>query len=439
MQGTRIEVDNTMWFNRTRIGLAIGLLILLSAVPALAQGPLGAQLFAPADVSTYGGDIEPNQGYFFQYDMLYWSISAPKTQVVGYPGLTRTVFYGPHPLTAQDPYSDEREETSTLNSSDLPSSFVVGNRFEFGRVEDRNGWFVSVLQLHNQGTTLLYDSGDVVFYDPPQGSRNTGLLVGAVPVDPASYPDPATVDTRNLPVTLYDIVMLNQVKTWGIEANYLHQLMTCHTGGTFEIFGGARYFDLYDMYGIQAGPDPGDQVVPSYLSDSSWFSNAENHIIGPQLGMRWFKKQGRWTFSTEGRFMAGLNCQNIHQEYTLGPNLIPGGVEGNGASGGNGPRSGDSTGSGIYNPIAMAPSSGSHSAYARVFSPIVELRLEGRYQITRAISFHAGWTGFWADNIARANALINYTVPTMGIDLSSNRNKQDLFINGLTIGFDINR
>ena len=85
----------------------------------------------------------------------------------------------------------------------------------------------------------------------------------------------------------------------------------------------------------------------------------------------------------------------------------------------------------------MAPSWSTHDAYARVFSPQVELRLEGRYEITRAISFHAGWTGFWMDNIARANAVVNYTVPAMGIDLSDN--KQNLLINGLTIGFDVNR
>ena len=62
-----------------------------------------------------------------------------------------------------------------------------------------------------------------------------------------------------------------------------------------------------------------------------------------------------------------------------------------------------------YTPTAMGPTWATHDAYARVFTPLVELRLEGRYQITRAISFHAGWTGFWMDNIARANAVINYT------------------------------
>ena len=89
-------------------------------------------------------------------------------------------------------------------------------------------------------------------------------------------------------------------------------------------------------------------------------------------------------------------------------------------------------------PTAMGPTWATHDAYTHVFTPLVELRLEGRYQITRAISFHAGWTGFWMDNIARANAVINYQVPAMGIDLSSAKQTEPL-INGLTIGFDINR
>jgi hypothetical protein len=81
--------------------------------------------------------------------------------------------------------------------------------------------------------------------------------------------------------------------------------------------------------------------------------------------------------------------------------------------------------------------------YERVWSPAFELRLEAKYQVTRAIEFKAGWTGFWIDNIARANAIIDYKVGTpageqpLGIDSSGNR--QGLFVNGLTMGFTVNR
>jgi hypothetical protein len=411
--------------------------MILLASPTFGQGPLESQVFAPADVSTYGGAIEPNEGYFFQYDVLYWSISAPKSQVVGFPGMTRTVSYGPHPIDSLDSYSDERVETSTLNTGDLKDHFSIGNRFEFGQVEDRNGWTVGIFQVRNQGDNLVYPQADVVFNDPPQGSRGTTLLEGSVPLNPAGFPADGHVDVRKLPVVLYNVEMITQTKTWGVEANYLHRFMTGHGGGTFEMFGGARYLEINDYFGIHAGDDPGNLVVPSFLADSSWYTSADNHVVGPQVGLRWFKKQGRWTFSTEGRFMAGLNCQNVHQTVSLGPNLTPGGIEGNMSDSGNESHSGSATGSGIYKPVAMAPQSAANDAYARVFTPLIELRVEGRYQITRSLSFHAGWTGFWMDNIARANALIDYSLPAMGINMADN--KQNLFMNGLTIGFDINR
>ena len=85
----------------------------------------------------------------------------------------------------------------------------------------------------------------------------------------------------------------------------------------------------------------------------------------------------------------------------------------------------------------LGPTATTNSAFLQEFSPIVELRLEGRYQITQALSFHAGWTGMWIDNIARASSVIEYTIPTLGFDTSQNR--ENLFINGVTVGFDINR
>ena len=182
-----------------------------------------------------------------------------------------------------------------------------------------------------------------------------------------------------------------------------------------------------DSFYFQAGKSPtvtdndgntSDLNVPSFLEYSSWQCEAQNHIVGPEVGMRWFKKQGRWTLSAEGRFMAGLNCQNINEKSDLGPKLDAGSGE-------------------VYQPAFMNEKKSSASETAREFSPVLELRLEGRYQITRAISAHAGWTGMWMDGIAYGSSMMKYAVPNMGIDMANNR--QQLFVNGLTIGFDINR
>ena len=41
------------------------------------------------------------------------------------------------------------------------------------------------------------------------------------------------------------------------------------------------------------------------------------------------------------------------------------------------------------------------------------------------------------DGIARPSGIINYQVPDMGINVANNR--QNVFVNGLTLGIDINR
>jgi hypothetical protein len=408
-----------MPFNRTKLCVAAGLLGIVLASQAMGQGPLGFQLFAPADTSTYGGAQMPNQGYFFQYDAIYWSIQAPNTQVVGLPGQTETVFNG-------SKLEDAWVESNTLDTSGFKSEFEIGSRFEFGRVEDRNGWFVSIFQLRNQGLFTHADSANIVFNDQPQGLEQR-WLEGAVPVNPTSGSTTSGSTTlKYLPTTVYNVEQYNIVSMWGVEANYLHQMMECHSGGIFEFFGGPRYMEFNDRYGVQCGSAEDGQlgVVPDFLRGSNWDTEAQNHIVGAQLGGKFSKKQGRWTISTEGRFTAGLNCQNVRQSYVIGPELQPYG-------------SIPTKTSQLYTPSNLGTTSGTNVAYAREFSPIVELRVEAKYQITRALSFRAGWTGMWMDGIARASALDYYNIS--GMQLNMAHNKQDVFVNGLNLGFDINR
>jgi hypothetical protein len=411
-----------MPLNRTSSSVAIGLLLCLLASPSFGQGPLGFQLFAPADVSTYGGEQEPNEGYFFQVDGLYWSISAPKVVPIGYAG-TRKVYYGPGD-------NDFRFESNTLDTSGFSDQFSMGDRIEFGRVEDRDGWFVSIFQLRDQSQDISTPGADIVFNDPAFGLHGERLLQGNVNNNNTTSPQYTPAVIRDLPTTFTDVLVDNAVDTWGVEANYLHRFKTCHDGGTFEMFLGARYYEFNDNFSVTTGTDNTPGNVPSFLGGSSWQTSAQNHVVGPQIGLRWFKKRGRWTFSTEGRFFAGINFQNIQQQADMGPHLNPG-VNSDGTLT-------------PFQPLTMAHSTATYSAFEREWSPAIELRLEGRYQITRAISFHAGWTGMWMDGVARASSLINYRVGDavlgevpLGIDMSNNR--QGVFVNGLTLGFDINR
>jgi hypothetical protein len=420
-----------MRLNRTSSSVAVGLLALILVTPCFGQGPgptgpagpLGYQYFAQPDVSTYGTpDIEPNEGYFFQVDFLWWSISQPDVHPVGFPS-TRTVFYGVHPTSPLDPQSDIRIQSNTLDSSIFNGDFSPGDRIEFGHVQDGNGIFCSIYQLRDQTQEFNAPSADMVFNDPAFGPRGQQLLQGNVN---ANTSQPAII--QNLPVTFYNLSLFESINTWGVEVNYLHRFRTCHLGGTFEMFVGPRYFEFNDNFNVVTGSGPAGIEVPSFLAGSFWNTSAENHVVGPQVGLRWFKKQGRWMFSTEGRFLAGINYQNLSQQVSMGPNLNP-----NASPGGTNTTPPPTP----FQPLTMAPTTATHVVYEREFTPALELRVEARYQLTRAISLHAGWTGWWMDNIARASSVIDYTVPAMGINASENR--ETLFINGVTVGLDINR
>ena len=417
-----------MLMKRTSSYVTIGMLLLLLATPALGQGPGGFQIFGIPDNSTYGGQQKPNEGYFFQFDGLYWSITPGDTHPVGYPG-TRTVFYGIHPTGPTDTQSDARIQTNTLDTSLFDNQFRVGNRIEFGRIEDRNGWMVSIFQLRDETQQYTADSADMVFNDPAFGPFGETLLYGNVnnnetPDDEALWYKPPVF--RDLPVTFYNVLLEKKIDTWGVEANYMHRFLTRRGGGTFELFVGARYFEFNEHFFVRTGANEGTVHTGSYsfLENSQWETDAENHIVGPQIGLRWFKKRGRCTLSAEGRFMAGLNRQNFHQHAVIGPNLTSPGTD----------TLGRYT---PFEPKTLTSTSSTHSVYADEWSPGIELRVQAGFQITRSIAVQAGWSGMWFDGIARATSVVEYTVPAMGINLADNR--EDVFLNGLTLGFTVNR
>ena len=158
---------------------------------------------------------------------------------------------------------------------------------------------------------------------------------------------------------------------------------------------------------------------PKILADSYWNSNVDNNIVGPQVGARIFKTWGRWTLSTEGRFFAGFNAQNLRQDGLLGSKL------------------GQTANTGTGFPLVMAPTTFSHYDNKSEFSPGAELRVEACVQLTRSVVLKAGWTGLWMDRIARASNIIDYQVPTMGINTSFKQ--QDIWLNGLNLGIIFNR
>ena len=419
--------------NRMRSGLVVGCLILVMAAGAMADDIREMRLFGPPNVSPYGDGPEPAEGFFFTFDGLYWWISTPEKTPIGFPDLTRNVYFGPND-------TDMVVQSNTHDTGFIKNFDTDGNRYEVGRIIDRWGWFVSHYNLSGQGTYDTLHDVDMVFVDDAFGPAGSRLLEGWYVDDPVA----GTAVLRDLPVTFDEIDVVNRVEHWSVELNAVYRTRRKHHGGFFEFFAGCRYPEFDEEFKVDAigatltgdsidvwednnrdgtweegTIDVGDDGFPlRTLGNSRWRTRAENNIVGPQVGVRWFRQHGHWRLSTEGRFFAGFNNQNIHQTGVFGSQLDASQlIEGR-------PAVFDTTGF-------------ENEADALEFSPGAEFRIDLHYQLTRAISVKVGWTGFYLDGIARASSIINYEVPTMGLNMGNNR--QDVFIHGLNIGVEANR
>lgn len=400
---------------------AIWVLVLLAAAPAFGQQLETMQPFALPELSTYGGWHRPNEGFFFSFDaMLEW-IGKPGTVKIGDPSASRRVVLTPQDNLDldQDGFIDPGAsaqkvvEKSTHDTGSFTSEVVTGQRYEFGYIEDHNGWFSSIFHLADQTQKLHASDVHVTFDDAEFGLPPRKHLIGFIDTN-LTFED-------ELPVRFDELEARNRVQTWGVELNYLHRVHPGHYG-IFEWFAGARYLEFDESFTVEGFETVADGDAASGLGDSWWDTLAENHIVGPQIGARWYRKSGRWTWSTEGRFFAGFNYQNVTLDGQLGSKLDP-------------------QNAGLLQIRNMEPTAFTHWARFDEWTPSAELRVDFMYQLTRSVSLGVGWTGLWIDGIARASSLIDYklgqtTAETMGINGS---NRQGVFNNGVNFRVELNR
>lgn len=437
--------------------LVAWVLVLLPASAALAgedyiPAPDGSlddfQWFAPAEPSPYGGEQAPNEGLFVSLDALRWSISAPERTFLG--------LANPDGSSAfRRVYIDPVNSFLQFNTADtrfLEAEFTDGGRIEFGYVCDQHGWFISTFNLAEQHQREYLTDIHMVLDDPTQ-LVNPGQDVGPVP---APQPDgflwgiiavnlDLTLDFAPLPVVFDYVEVKNEVDTWSVEAMYMYRTEPTHHWGYWEVFGGPRYMQFDERFIVSADnqdlliDDDTPLIAPplqGILSDLWFYNETENHLVGPQIGARWFNKKGRWTWSAEGRFFAAFNYQNVDQQGNMATDM---------AATGSFLTNDDPNYWGPLGPgaallgqlYAIGPTGFHNSAHFNEFSPTVELRVNASLQLTRGLSLKAGWTGTYIGNVARASNMVYYNVPNMGI-LGEN-NQQDVFIHGPNFGLELYR
>jgi hypothetical protein len=449
------KVDSPMAMNRIKTGLlACGIQLLLVASAAaqttetdFAPSVGDVQLFDQAEVSDYGGGPDVNEGWFGSFDYLNWWVDAPDKHLIG-ENYARQV--------SQDGYNFF-EQPNSLDTGFIESGPTGGNRVEFGYVEEDRGWLFSGYGLQNDTQTLIATNVGVSFVDQfPSGFSNLSGFVDYrltdgfdddidfdqihgrdgvdIDIPPDGIPNlpvgapPDFGDLVPLPVFFDDVKVRSSSKASSFEVMRLWRVNRTKSGGVVELFAGVRYFNFADEFSFQGvnehrlpefiGPGPRglQEISMGTLGDALIFSESDNNLVGPQFGLRWTARKGRLTFGTQGRFFAAANFQSVRQQGVLGDHVQV---------------------SGPNYPLDFATTHFNHTFHATEFSPSAELRAEFSYQVFRSVALKAGWTGTYTDNLARSSSMIYYNVPDMGIE--GNNNRQELFMHGLNIGFEINR
>ncbi len=452
-------------------------LTLLTAAPATAQvwqpgGPVNYvhdfKPFETFDIRNFESGPDPHEGFFFVFDKLNWAFTGERvpigrqdvviTSTDYYPGAPVAPTQVPNALTDGGPRTD----------------FAWGERYEFGYVVDHHGWLFSVLDgpkpvyAETFGFGPVEDPTDGGAFNPgqdpdgdPPGALDTsgnplgsvaivfaapaGLLTGwadvfdddfpdgqqgGVMVDEEGFDGDGNVDDVNadlvpgfdvvlgVPVvdfgdlvtflpTFQSVSVRSDVEFQGVELMKVYRFKPTHRGSVVEFYYGARYLRLRDQFRID--------TIGGVIGDSFWDTQFDNNLVGPQVGIKWFKRRGRWTINAQGRFMFAYNVINQEQVGSIGRSLVPGAVN---------------------NPLYFNPTSFQHGKRDDDFSPTAEMRVEASYNLTRSVALQLGYTATFIDNLRRAAPAVNYTLPNMGfVDAGT----QEIFVSGVNLGVQWNR
>jgi len=155
------------------------------------------------------------------------------------------------------------------------------------------------------------------------------------------------------------------------------------------------------------------------MQTATWETYTSNNLVGPEFSLLFESQQGRWLFSSELKFTAGLNWQNnlyrgANFPNTLGADYLratfsPSTTYTAGAGGALvGPQT--INGPPLFLQIyGVGQNNATNAAEHRfVFSPIGEWRFGSQFRVSEAIRLHAGYTGMWMAGIARASTNTGY-------------------------------
>jgi hypothetical protein len=245
------------------------------------------------------------------------------------------------------------------------------------------------------------------------------LLFGTVLIGPFLF------DVGKMAVQFDEVTQQNITTINGVDLSRFYRAPRLHHGGYYEVIYGVRWFQLYDAYIVNARNFGVQREFINPLEDSTWSNVVQNNLVGPEIGLRWFRQNGRWVTSVDARFLAAANFQNVKMRTNLG-NEIAGVILDNAAE------------EGVVLPRQFLGLGTDQHDFATTFAPTGELRVNVAYNVTSKVALKVGYTGLIAGGITRASNRIDYSQDKLITILQGNEH-QVFWVNGLNFGVEVNR
>lgn len=369
------------------------------------------QFFAPADIDEYSGGDPPNTGFYLTVEKLYVNVQRPHGNAYTFEALVtaRSVY----PLAFQSRVDEASRDSGTFGD------FTWGNRADFGYMTpERVGWASTIYHISGPNESLVQprERPDRRNEDDPSDGLGGGTTGTGEPIILDRNP-------RNFDITQ----SLNTASFSSFELNRVWRVKEFHYGGICEPYIGFRYINFHDKtrrdsyvrtntttVGLAGTDVPTGADEPADPHDLGYWDNynqnfteIQNYMLGAQLGFRLSKRVGHWNLSSDLKFFALQNIQQLtnrlvairtHYEHSTPPEDV----------------------------FLERREAFINHANAQEFVWGGELRTEAEYALTRDVSMRGG---FVIIDLGRGIG--------RGGDLAFNQ--QGVFIGGATFGITVNR
>jgi hypothetical protein len=171
---------------------------------------------------------------------------------------------------------------------------------------------------------------------------------------------------------------------------YADSLLTATTNDLHENDIGV----IYGIRGIQAWSNLRILMLGSVLHDVIVETEADNEIIGPEVGVILTRRVGRFSTQLRATALAGVNLSDVQQRGVMGRGLVPGALN---------------------QPLYARTTEFRHTEQYNEFSPCGELRAEARYRITDKVTFALAYSNLAIGNVFLSDGRVEFRLPTFGI------------------------